>query len=57
MPMSKLAQKIALVVRGGLEGRDVLPGNDEDVDRGLGMDVPEGHHAVVLVDHGGGDFA
>ena len=46
------------VVLGGevVERRDVAPRHDQHVDRGLGVDVVEGHHVLVLVDELGGDL-
>ena len=38
------------------EAGNVLLGNDQEVDRGLGGDVVEGEHVVVFVDFLGGNF-
>jgi hypothetical protein len=39
-----------------VQGREVPPGNDQDVNRCLGLDVPERHDFLVLVDQGRGNL-
>ena len=53
----EMAEEFFVVGVGFGEGDDVLAGGDEDVDRGLRMDVGEGVALAVLVDGGGGDGA
>lgn len=51
----QVAEQGLVVFAGGGHGVDVLAGNDEDVDGGLGMDVGKGVAELVLVDGDGGD--
>jgi len=43
-------QDPSMLVAGLVQGREVLPGDDQDVDRRLRMNVPERHHLLILVD-------
>jgi hypothetical protein len=46
-----------LVIRFEIKARwNVLPGHDEDMNRGLGVDVLEGHKLIVLMDDRRRDF-
>ena len=46
-----MTQERPLVARGSLNTDYRILGDDEDMNRGLGVDVPEGHAAIVLVDY------
>ena len=55
--VEELAEDAGVVLRGvGVRGEVVL-GDDEDVRRGLGVDVREGEGVLVFVEAGDGDFA
>lgn len=48
----------ALVLRAGFpDAREGLAGNDEDMHRGLRVDVADGEGRIVFVEDFGGDFA
>lgn len=51
------AQEVGMVVVGGVQGRDVLAGNHENVDRCLRVDVAKGHQLVIFMDEGRRDLA
>lgn len=58
----RLPEQPVTPVTRGIERSDVLSRNDKDVQRGLGIDVPEGQEALALVDEvgrnrAGGDLA
>ena len=50
-----MAEQSVVLRRQSLGALDVLLGDDEHVDRGLGRDVPKGVDQLVLIDFGGGD--
>jgi len=51
------AQKVAMVIGSGVQGRNVLAGNHENMDRRLRIDVAKGHQVVVFMDDGRRDLA
>ena len=53
----EMADQLFVVGFGFCEGNNVLARGDEDMDRGLRMNVGEGVALVVLVDGGGGNGA
>ena len=53
----QVAQQQAIVLSGIRQHGDRLFGDDEDMDRGLGIDVPEGQTQVIFINDIGGDFA
>ena len=53
----KMAEHAADLRSGLGDARDGFPGNDQDVRRGPGVDVLEGHHLVVFIDDRGGKLA
>ena len=52
-----MAEQGAVLGSGVLHAGDDFLGYDEDVRRGLGLDVAEGQTVVVLIDDVGGNFA
>ncbi len=53
----QMAEKRLVVGPGRRHARDFLLGDDQDVDRRLGMNIVEGQAAVVFVSNPGRDFA
>lgn len=51
----QVSEEMLVVFLGVSNGRDVLPGDDEDVDGGLRLDVREGVAMLILVDGFGGN--
>ena len=52
----KVAEDAMVFRRHGRMASMVLFGNEKNMDRGLGGNVPEGEHVVILVDNVGYDF-
>jgi hypothetical protein len=55
--LKNLPQQLGVVVVGAGHVYDGLSRNDQDVHRGLGIDVSEGDAVVVLVDEVGGNLS
>jgi len=53
----RLTEEIPCLRLGRVEGRDVLPRDDQDVERSLWADVPEREQALPLVNERGRDRA
>ena len=51
----ELSQEIGVLIATILDCRHMLFGDDQCVDRGLGIDIIEGHRAIVLMDNLGRD--
>jgi len=52
----QFSEESLILLRRGFQAHDVFFRNDEDVNGGLGMSVPERQDVIILEDYGGGGF-